>query len=480
MTKLDTFASGNRRGLYINKRRSRKNFLKPFSFIVVLLLIVAAIFAGRSKIAGYFEGIKKDEFAFSFNSPQNWNEYSEICEINKKFAVGIQYPLINDATNKAIENDSKQIVDELKSEIKQFKTGKGENRTVYTADFSIVPSGESFVSVVYSIHRVAPLREIDDIQYRTRIYNTATGESLTSEDIFNENFAVALSHNVTEFFEKNPQYASETYTPLFIDNTKPKVENFRNFSFSGNNLLIHFGAGEIFPSDMGAVIAQVAISEVFSDMKINVTGFTPPKYDVNSPMIALTFDDGPYAPSTSRILDALEKVGGRATFFVLGARVGAEAETIKRGDQLGCEYGNHTWNHANLSKLSQDMILQEINSTNDAIKQITGKDSLLLRAPYAEIGSVASSIAGKPFIGWSIDTEDWMKKDSQVIIDSVLTQITDGDIVLMHDLYPSTAVAAEEIIAQLSQKGFQLVTVSELMAAKGKTLVPGKVHYHAK
>lgn len=469
----------SKRDLYIQNRRSKRDLARPFIIILVLVLIATGIFLGRDKVAECFKGFKKNEFAFTFTPPQNWSAYDDISEINKKFAVGLQYPVIADATNKAIEEDAREIVDELKKEIKQFKTGSGEERTVYTANFNVIPAKDGYVSVVYTINRVAPLRDLNDIQYRTRIYNTSTGEAVESEDIFNESFAVAVSHNINEFFGGNPQYAAETHTPLFADNTTPKAENFKNFSFGENNILFYFGAGEIFPSDMGAVIASVPVSEVFADMKLNITGYTPPKYDAESPMVALTFDDGPYAPSTNRILDALESVGGRATFFVLGARVEAEASTITRGDQLGCEYGNHTWNHANLSKLSASEVKQEIDSTSNAIKAITGKETALLRAPYAEIGNAVEAVS-KPFIGWSIDTEDWMKKDPQAIVDAVVNQVKDGDIVLMHDLYPSTAEAAETIIRTLTEKGFQLVTVSELMAAKGRDFVPGKVYYHAR
>lgn len=468
-----------KKDLYIQKRRSKRKGARFFVFLLILALVIVGVVLGKGKVAECFKGFKKDEFSFMFTPPQGWNAYDNISEINKKFAVGLQYPLIADATNKAIEDDAKKIVDELKKEIKQFKTGSGEDRTVYTANFNVIPAKGGYVSVVYTINRVAPLRDLNDVQYRTRIYNTSTGEAVKSEDIFNENFAVAVSHNIKEFFVNNPQYASETYTPLFTDNTKAKAENFKNFSFGENSILFYFGAGEIFPSDMGAVVASVPISEVFADMKLNITGYTPPKYNANSPMVALTFDDGPYAPSTNRILDALESVGGRATFFVLGDRVGAEKSTITRGDQLGCEYGNHTWNHANLSKLSASAVKQEIDSTNDAVKAITGKDIALLRAPYAEIGD-AAGVVGKPFIGWSIDTEDWMKKDPQAIVSAVTEQVKDGDIVLMHDLYPTTAEAAETIIRKLTGKGFQLVTVSELMAAKGRELIPGKVHYHAR
>jgi len=482
MRKMGSITSGGGRALYIDreKRKRRKRIVNKLIVWAILIAIVCLVIFGSKMLFGLIADTFNEDFSFSFNTPQSWQDYDSITEIKKDYAIGIAYPLINEKTDKTIRKDTQKMLDEFKDEIKQFKTGKGENRAIYTTDFSITKNSDIYVSVVYSVHRSNPLREIDDIQYRTKIYDISSGKEVTAEDIFNEGYATTVSDYIISFFENSSQYSPETGTTLFKENTKPEPDNFSKISFSEKAMTVYFSAGEIFPSDINAVTASIPLSKIHTYMKLNISGYTPPLYDPDKPMVALTFDDGPHKPSSSRILDALEKANARATFFILGERVANEKATIIRGNELGCEYGNHTWDHTNLSTLTAEEIAEQINKTDEALESVIGMKSSLLRAPYAAVNDTVSQTAGKPFIGWSIDTEDWQNNDIQHVKDAVLNNIKDGDIVLMHDLYSSTATAAEQIIEELTQRGFQIVTVSELMEARNITLVPGKVHYSAK
>ena len=200
--------------------------------------------------------------------------------------------------------------------------------------------------------------------------------------------------------------------------------------------------------------------------------------DPSKPMIALTFDDGPSASVTGRILNALEQNGGRATFFVVGSRVQSNAASILRAHQLGCEIGNHTYGHMYISKLSVDGIRSELGTTNQLVANVTGVSPVLMRPPggfydSASLGTVGE--LGMSAIMWSIDTRDWQHRNAQKTIDNVLSQVKDGDIILMHDLYTASAEAAEYLIPELTRRGYQLVTVSELAMYRGG-LAPGHVY----
>ncbi len=482
MRRMDAITSGGGRALYINreKRKKRKKLIGKLVVWTVLILLICLIAFMVKSAFSFISGFSKDDFAFSFNIPDNWNEHNTITEIKSDYAIGIAYPLINEKTDKTIKKDAEKILEEFKKEIKQYKTGKKENRAVYTADFSITKNSDNYVSVVYSINRSNPLRDINDKQYKTKVYDIASGKEIGYDEIFNENYASIVSKQVVSIFESRSDVVNETSTNLFKKNTEPNAENFKNFSFSDGFLTLYFGAGQIFPSDMGAVTADIPLSKLYNDMNINVTGYTPPLYDPDKPMVALTFDDGPYKPASSIILDAVERTGARVTFFILGERVANEKETILRGNSLGCEYGNHTWNHANLSEATAEEINEQIKKTDDALLSVIGKESKLLRAPYAAVNDTVAQNVSKPFIGWAVDTEDWKNKDSASIRDMVLENISDGDIVLMHDLYKSTANAAVEIIDALIDRGFQVVTVSELMEAREINMSAGKVYYRAR
>ena len=207
---------------------------------------------------------------------------------------------------------------------------------------------------------------------------------------------------------------------------------------------------------------------------VDVSGIDPSK-----PMVALTFDDGPNAEATNRILDSLEAVGGKATFFVVGTRItGKNLDALKRAASSGMEIGNHTYAHAYLTKQTKEERLQAMKKVNDIVFENTGQKVRNFRPPgglyndeiLGEIESFDMAVAL-----WAIDTLDWKHKNPEKTTTSILDSVKDGDIVLMHDLFVPTATAAEKVIPELHKRGFQLVTVSQLAKLRGG-LETGKVY----
>lgn len=198
--------------------------------------------------------------------------------------------------------------------------------------------------------------------------------------------------------------------------------------------------------------------------------------DLDKPIIALTFDDGPNYDNTSRIVNALEKAEARATFFVVGRYVGGDKikNLLKRSVENGNEIGNHTYDHPQLSILGAEQVQQQIAKTDTAVKNAIGTAPSLLRPPYGAYNASTQSLIDKPFILWSVDTLDWKTRNTATTVNCIMNNAKDGDIVLMHDLYATTAAAAEQVIPKLQQKGFQLVTVSELATYKKIKLQNGK------
>lgn len=190
--------------------------------------------------------------------------------------------------------------------------------------------------------------------------------------------------------------------------------------------------------------------------------------DPKKPMVALTFDDGPYAPSTCRILDALEKVQGKATFFVVGDRVKGREDTLLKIRNSGCEIGNHTYNHVCIRGLSDAQLQQQLQKGDAAIRAVTGENPTLVRPPGGAYSKNLRKLEKRPIVLWSIDTMDWSHQNPQKTIQKVLKNVKDGDIILMHDLFVPTAEAAEVLIPELHKRGYQLVTVSELLENREK------------
>lgn len=190
------------------------------------------------------------------------------------------------------------------------------------------------------------------------------------------------------------------------------------------------------------------------------------------PMIALTFDDGP-GKYTDRLLTALETNHVKATFFMLGNLVSSYPNEVRRMKSLGCEIGNHSYDHARLTSLDAAGVQAEINNANDSLRSVIGEGATVVRPPYGAYNDMVKQNAGLPLVLWSIDTLDWKTLDVQATVDAVLNQAKDGDIILMHDIHETSVAAAEALIPELIQRGFQMVTVSELAAAKGKNLTAG-------
>lgn len=197
------------------------------------------------------------------------------------------------------------------------------------------------------------------------------------------------------------------------------------------------------------------------------------KIDPSRPVIALTFDDGP-GKRTGELLDQLEKYDAKATFFMLGQKVASYPDEIKKMKEIGCELGNHSYDHPNLANLSADGVKKQIGDTNSKIKKIVGEEATVMRPPYGAISATLRENAGMPLILWNIDTLDWKTRNARITVDMVMKNVDDGDIILMHDIHTESVDAAIELIPKLLEKGYQLVTVSELAAYKNVTLENGE------
>ena len=196
--------------------------------------------------------------------------------------------------------------------------------------------------------------------------------------------------------------------------------------------------------------------------------------DPSKPMVALTFDDGPDVQVDSILMDELEKVNGRSTFFVVGQRVEKFPEDIKNTVERGHEVGNHSYDHdIHLSKKGVDYIRNEFDKTDQAVQNASGVAPALVRLPGGNYTADVKTAVSKPLIFWSIDTEDWRSRDAEKTKQIVLSQVKDGDIVLMHALYLSTAEACKAIIPELTARGYQLVTVSEMIRFRGQDVAGG-------
>jgi peptidoglycan/xylan/chitin deacetylase (PgdA/CDA1 family) len=188
---------------------------------------------------------------------------------------------------------------------------------------------------------------------------------------------------------------------------------------------------------------------------------------VDGPYIALTFDDGPNATLTPKLLDLLAARHLKATFFVVGQNAADHPDILKRAVREGHEIANHSWSHPNLGKMSDDAVRRELQKTDDAIVAAIGKRPTLLRPPYGSITARQKKWIHEEFgyriIIWDVDPLDWKRPGPSVVTARILKETKAGSIVLAHDIHPPTIEAMPRTFDQLIEKGFKSVTVTELL-----------------
>lgn len=180
-----------------------------------------------------------------------------------------------------------------------------------------------------------------------------------------------------------------------------------------------------------------------------------------APKIALTFDDGP-SIYTEQLLDGLKERNVKATFFLIGKYAEVRPEIVKREAQEGHLIGNHTYSHVQISRLPIDQAREEIVKTNTILEELTGERIEYVRPPFGVWEEELEDLQMHSTL-WSVDPLDWTTKNTDEIVNRVVTKVKENDIILMHDCYKSSVQAALRIVDILQGQGYEFVTVNELI-----------------
>ncbi|MFL1432695.1 MULTISPECIES: polysaccharide deacetylase family protein [unclassified Nocardiopsis] len=267
------------------------------------------------------------------------------------------------------------------------------------------------------------------------------------------------------------------------------------------DLVVEFDAGQVAPAEAGpltAVVGRAEAEPLLSDfgrrvlraattgveefsisaapqeggvVDEQVPGVISPvddSVDCASPevkCVALTYDDGP-GGGTPELLDTLAEYDAKATFFVTGLPVMEYPRTVRRTYAEGHEMANHTYDHQNLGGLGADGSFAILNAVQAQVYRETGYTMNLMRPPYGATTDTVASVTeemGLAQILWSIDTNDWRDRDPSIVADRAIAGASDGAIILMHDIHPTTIAASHKIIRELDAQGYTMVTVSQLL-----------------
>ena len=222
-----------------------------------------------------------------------------------------------------------------------------------------------------------------------------------------------------------------------------------------------------------------AVTALSRNRAIPAQSVTQIPVDAAPKLLAFTFDDGPHRGSTDRLLDGLRERNAKGTFFLVGEEIDEARDIVERMREDGHQIGNHTWSHKRLDEISTDEAAQEIGKTDALLKSVAGDAEYWLRPPYGFLRDGAEKSLGVPVVKWSLDPRDWESRDADKVVQAVMEAVKPGDIVLLHDIYPTSVEAALRLMDALAADGYQFVTVEELLRQSGVAPLPGVAYRSA-
>ncbi len=453
------------------RKKKRKKCIKIIVGIALFLMCI--IIAGISirnimmdntyRSEEQFRDYIKTCFAVMDDSRTYTPEKEEqIISYEKPLSIALKYPVTG--INKLDDEIGSRALKVKNDFYKKYDGLKKREKTLRVMNYELFITQREVTSAVL-IWEDQQKKDFDmeciDNHVYTYNYSAETGEPLNGLQIFNVGYKEFFSEYLNEYFTQEYGKDLKEGYKTYITVTE---KNLNNFVLTDGGVRFYFQPGTILNKSSGIVSAEISYSELERIIKKKAAI----RYiDPNKPMVALTYDDGPYPKVSNRILNCLSKYDSVATFFMLGENVKRYPKVVKRKAQLGMEIGSHTWSHPNLNELKKKEIKKEIDKTNDALMDACEQKATVFRPPYGNIDEKALKVVDMPAILWSVDTLDWKSRKSKSVV-KLVKKIEkedglDGRVVLMHSLYPSTAKATEILVPWLKKKGYQLVTVSELL-----------------
>lgn len=427
---------------------------------------------------------------------------------NDKIApFAIQYP---QTIHNNFNTEVKKYIDEAQASYLETMTEKKRLNDKTTGELNIsyetLPHASGNYSFVLVNSSSFSDMETGKTEIRSFHLNPETGESFSIKDVFaaDSNRLHTLTSLVRSAIKKDEALKGHLILNEMERHTEPLWMNYRNFAITDDALIIYFDENTIAESLAGPPIVSLSIDTVndyiASPFKREKKDESPeiadehlkegseeeksvehgddesaeadgsdkeesevsPSVDSVRKKVALTFDDGPDPKVTRQILETLQKHDAKATFFMLGSRVEYYPDIVTEMKDAGHELGNHTWTHADLTKLGPERIAKEIEKTSAIIEEVTGQKVEAFRPPYGAINNSVNEMTGLPIVLWDVDTLDWKYRDPARILKVVKEHVKDGSIILMHDIHQSTADGLDAVLTYLKNEGYDFVTVNEL------------------
>lgn len=371
-------------------------------------------------------------FLFLCIGCSNKEVVTTIIEENENNLICINYPNTN---YKKLNNTIKLDVNNIYNEFKKTYNNNDELNIDYK-----INEFDNFINILLDV-------SINSSNYiKTYFFDISNNNFLNINDIITDDSIYNIKNNLLK--ENVNVHYLDSYInklPFFIDNEL--------------NIYINYNK-KITKKIYSDIDYKINLNIKNNYIKVNNYKINNKVLDINKKYVALTFDDGP-SIYTKEIIDTLKKYEVNATFFILGNKVKPYQELLNESLSNGNIIGNHSYNHKWLIKLNENELNNQIKKTNEEIKLYTGFTPTLLRPTYGSINNKVKHL-NMDIVLWTIDTMDWKYRNVSTIVSRATKNLKDGDIILMHDIYKTSAAAVDKIIVEIKKQGFEIVTIPEL------------------
>ena len=476
----------------IQRKKAKPKSKKLFIIIPFLILLFSAglfgIYFLNQSHSRQTTTAPSDEKYYFADSKYSGIRSKFVTRDNKREKVSIEYPITeNEKINRLISESIDKIDRDFQNTV--LLATVFDKPMTETISYQVTHNTSEALSIVVNIKQdMNGAHPASMTQFWT--FDKKSGEVVGLAD-FTEQSDEAAEAIISAAKNSISQTIKQRQQPEIDLNEIINKEALSNFIITnnGNSLAWPFGQASLLPSSYGELTITVPISSIskylqnptarkFANIPKPAEKPKPapaaPTPIVANKTIALTFDDGP-GPYTEKLLDILDKYDAKATFFLIGSKVSARANTLRRMQSRGHQLGNHSWSHPELNKVSAEQLASEIDQTNNAIKQAVGTKPNIIRPPYGAFNRAVLEQfrqRGMSAVVWSVDTRDWADRNSEIVCSRAVAGARNGAVILMHDIHQTSVNAVPCILNSLKQQGYSFVTVQNLIG----DMTPGAVY----
>ena len=417
---------------------------------------------------------------------QKWQDYNFQSQVKKIVQDGDKLELAKDSSVKSgwlkdkyikvyYPNSSTEQAAEIKTRLDVVTKGLQEGNLNFDKDIKAI----EFYGVVNKESDFTAVKEVSlkKVLYKIESKKISSAEESIVSSIYldKDNNEFTLSSLFTSPDDAKQKFLVRIREQLAVQGvseedinqiiTKLRDEDMATWKFTYNDSKFSI-AVESNTSEINSV--DISINDLYKYIdETYLKGEDLEKYKVyikkrSRKAVALTFDDGPNPNTTPVALELLKKYNAKGTFFMVGKAVAGNEEIIKQVVAEGHQIGNHSWSHPLLTKISLEQAKSQINDTTEALKKASGQDVHIMRPPYGGINATIQAAVDQSFILWDVDTLDWKNRNTASIMKEV-RKARPGSIILMHDVHQTSINALPSVLQYLTEQGFELVTIDELM-----------------